>query len=86
MDTYLNTNAHLEAQVSILRADLDHWVKKWSDQNEQLNTVVGELAEREAEILAYRTVLHELACLGNGDSYGNSIGNELARSSLGSQP
>jgi ribosomal protein RSM22 (predicted rRNA methylase) len=49
MNEYINTNAHLEAQVSILRADLDHWVKKWSNQNEQLNTVVGELAEREAE-------------------------------------
>lgn len=65
----------LQSEASSASRNIDILVS----QREQLR---ADLAEREAEILAYRTVLHELACLGNGDKYGNSIGNELARSSL----
>jgi hypothetical protein len=45
-----------------------------------------DLAEREAEIAKLRDYLHELACLGNGDIYGNSIGNCLAREALSTPP
>jgi hypothetical protein len=41
------------------------------------------LNEAEAEIERLRKVLHQLACLGNGDTYGNSIGNEIAIRALG---
>ena len=36
----------------------------------------------EAEIVRLREALRKLACLGNGDSYGNSIGNCIAQEAL----
>ena len=41
-----------------------------------------EITKRDLEIERYRKVLHQLACLGNGDTYGNSIGNDIARRAL----
>lgn len=45
----------------------------------------ADLAVREtqAENAALRSALHKLACLGNGDQFGNSIGNDIARAALG---
>lgn len=39
-------------------------------------------AALEAEIVRLRETLRKLACLGNGDSYGNSIGNCIAQEAL----
>ncbi len=48
----------------------------------EITKLRADLAEREAEIAKLREYLHELACLGNGDIYGNSIGNCLAIEAL----
>lgn len=44
-----------------------------------LNTQLAALAEQNAKL---RKVLLRLACLGNGDQYGNSIGNCIAQEAL----
>ena len=44
-----------------------------------LNTQLAALAEQNAKM---RKVLLRLACLGNGDQYGNSIGNCIAQEAL----
>jgi len=41
--------------------------------------------ESEAERDRLREALEKLARLGNGDQYGNSIGNDIARQALGAQ-
>jgi hypothetical protein len=44
-----------------------------------LDRIVTELsAGYEAQIKVLRDALEELACLGNGDRHGNSIGNSIA--------
>jgi len=40
------------------------------------------LRQQQAEIEVYREALEKLARLGNGDSYGNSIGNGIAIDAL----
>jgi len=55
----------------------------YKEECEQLR---ADLAEREAEIAKLREYLHELACLGNGDIYGNSLGNCLAIEALSAPP
>ena len=45
-----------------------------------------QLAAAQAENLRLRMVLERLACLGNGDEYGNSIGNRIAQDALATPP
>jgi hypothetical protein len=40
------------------------------------------LRQQQAEINVYREALEKLARLGNGDNYGNSIGNDIAVDAL----
>ena len=50
-----------------------------------LHSVMGAVdreMELRAEVERLRKVLHRLACLGNGDQYGNSFGNDIAREAL----
>jgi len=46
------------------------------------HVLVQERDRLRAENLKLREVLEKLARLGNGDQYGNSIGNEIARAAL----
>ncbi len=41
-----------------------------------------QLADREKQIVMLRGYLEQLACLGNGDQHGNSIGNDIAIKAL----
>ena len=41
-----------------------------------------ERLELAAQNVALRSALHKLACLGNGDSFGNSVGNCIAQDAL----
>jgi len=47
-----------------------------------LNQAATMLRQQQAEIEVYREALEKLARLGNGDSYGNSIGNGIAIDAL----
>ena len=81
----------LEQEVSTLREQVEKLTKErdelhrafnqpvprseWEKMQEQL----AALAEQNAKM---RKVLLRLACLGNGDQYGNSIGNCIAQEAL----
>jgi hypothetical protein len=57
----------------------------WIDQSDPMNghiKAAAELRRLHAENEALRDALEKLARLGNGDQYGNSIGNEIARAAL----
>ena len=54
-------------------------------QNVVINAMSTHMRDDAAEIERLRSVLHQLACLGNGDIYGNSIGNSIARAALEKQ-
>ena len=51
----------------------------YADSMSQASTM---LRQQQAEIEVYREALEKLARLGNGDSYGNSIGNGIAIDAL----
>ena len=83
----------LEQEVSTLREQVEKLTKErdelhrafnqpvprseWEKMQEQL----AALAEQNTKM---RKVLLRLACLGNGDQYGNSIGNCIAQEALSS--
>ena len=48
----------------------------------ELATATRERDEARAEVERMRGALCGLACLGNGDQYGNSIGNDIAIAAL----
>ena len=45
-----------------------------------------QIKQQSAVIEQMRKSLYKLACLGNGDTFGNSIGNEIAQQALALQP
>lgn len=49
---------------------------------EQRNDAYKEIAARDLMIKELQCILHKLACLGNGKTYGNSLGNEIAQKAL----
>ena len=49
---------------------------------QQLNDAEYKLAAAQAREKVLRDALEKLACLGNGDRHGNSIGNEIAIDAL----
>ena len=53
-----------------------------ADMQSEIDSVRSQLATAQARILELRGALDELARLGNGDSYGNSIGNCIAQKAL----
>jgi hypothetical protein len=61
---------------------------KLADELDADSNIIGydkhaeELRRLHAENEALREALEKLARLGNGDQYGNSIGNEIARAAL----
>ena len=54
-------------------------IGEWSMYGERTEKQLAALAEQNAKM---RKVLLRLACLGNGDQYGNSIGNCIAQEAL----
>ena len=54
----------------------------YRDLAQQVAKAQNERDEARAEVERLRKVLHRLACLGNGDQYGNSFGNDIAREAL----
>ena len=66
------TPPHLRQDLHCVASDLSAQVR---ERDEQLAT----LAEQNEKL---RKVLLRLACLGNGDQYGNSIGNCIAQEAL----
>ena len=49
---------------------------------QERDTLPSQLAAAETRAEGYRTALQKLACLGNGDEPGNSIGNCIAQTAL----
>lgn len=48
----------------------------------EIDRLCAQLKASEARAERYRSALVVLACLGNGDRYGNSEGNAIARAAL----
>ena len=58
--------------------------QKWAKHT--ILSLRQQLAAAQAENLRLRMVLERLARLGNGDEYGNSIGNRIAQDALATTP
>jgi hypothetical protein len=94
----LNRIAQLERERDEARALNVEWSKKaetwmaspeaaqrlqgYRELGQQVAKAQNERDEARAEVERLRKVLHRLACLGNGDQYGNSFGNDIAREAL----
>ena len=61
-----------EAKCALLRDRIEHQVAEAQNERD----------EARAEVERLRKALHRLACLGNGDQYGNSDGNQIALEAL----
>ena len=73
--------AHAEAHEYIANADPEQ--KQWmNDLYDAADVIERALKEVEARAERYRRALLKLACLGNGDCYGNSHGNVIAQEAL----
>jgi hypothetical protein len=73
------------AEIHTCTAPLALALADWIDQSDPMNghmKAAAELRRLHAENEALREALEKLARLGNGDQYGNSIGNEIARAAL----
>lgn len=62
------------------REDVKRWRRLATPKN--ILDLYGRLQNQAAEIERLRSALDKLARLGNGDKYGTSIGNEIARAAL----
>ena len=63
-------------------AMVDHRDRALTAMHQRVDVITRERDEARAEVERLRKVLHRLACLGNGDQYGNSFGNDIAREAL----
>ena len=64
---------------------LAEWCAKLPSQhvvNRELATLTKQLAALAEQNEKFREALQKLACLGNGEQYGNSIGNCIAQEAL----
>jgi len=75
----------LQEQLSAAHAEIELYKIAEKAREVTIHTVFSQalqLAERDLQIKELREALHKLACLGNGDSFGNSIGNAIAQQAL----
>ena len=70
------------AEIESLRAQVAELKAEYNQLSAFCNDVERDKEAIEAERDEYKTALQKLACLGNGDSYGNSIGNCIAQDAL----
>ncbi len=76
----------LKEQVAQLRIEADFNFEQYQDAG-RLLCDLQEIAEQQAEAIRLKdAALEKIACIGNGDSHGNSIGNCLAIDALAIQP
>jgi hypothetical protein len=64
--------------------ELSDWIENNAPfgKYETAKQAVVMIRQQQAEIEVYKEALEKLARLGNGDSYGNSIGNDIAIEAL----
>jgi len=67
------------------RRDADERSILWKGYQSAWQHRQQELDAARLDVERLRLSLEELACLGNGDRYGNSIGNEIAIKALAAQ-
>jgi len=61
---------------------VDHRDRALTAMYQCVDVITQERDEARAKVERLRKVLHRLACLGNGDQYGTSFGNDIAREVL----
>ena len=76
----------LKEQLAQLRIEADFNFEQYQDAG-RLMFELKEITEQQAEAIRLKdAALEKIACIGNGDSHGNSIGNCLAIDALAIQP
>ena len=78
----LNVEWAKKAETWLATPEAAQRLQSYRDLGQQVAEAQNERDEARAEIEKLRSALHRLACLGNGDRYGNSIGNDIAREAL----
>lgn len=68
-----------QEQIEQLKEANETWRKRWASER-------YEVEQLKAQVNCLREVLEQLAKLGNGDKYGNSIGNTIAINALAKTP
>ena len=63
-------------------AMVDHRDRALTAMYQCVDVITQERDEARAKVERLRKVLHRLACFGNGDQYGTSFGNDIAREAL----
>ena len=63
-------------------AMVDHRDRALTAMYQCVDVITQERDEARAKVERLRKVLHRLACFGNGDQYGTSFGNDIAREVL----
>lgn len=66
-------------EIEQLKEANETWRKRWASER-------YEVEQLKAQVNCLREVLKQLAKLGNGDKYGNSIGNTIAINALAKTP
>lgn len=80
------TIAQQADQIKQLRIEADFNFEQYQDAG-RLMFELKEITEQQAEAIRLKdAALEKIACIGNGDSHGNSIGNCLAIDALAIQP
>jgi len=68
-----------------MRKKHNDWHDRFMEEERRVQILQGECDALKAEHDRLRKALEKLARLGNGDQYGNSDGNMIARQALGAQ-
>ena len=86
----------LQGRIQALTRELAHWknnhatevrrariLKERPDLPIERVQAYEKWGEDQAQLAKFKGALEKLACLGNGDAWGNSIGNCIAQKALG---
>jgi hypothetical protein len=79
---YYGTAAEMMDRIEELEAKQQETFQMYVDANEARKDAEAKLSESEALLAKAMEGLEKLARLGNGDRYGNSEGNMIARTTL----
>ena len=81
-DRMLEAAKELKGKLDSTEQRLQRRMEDIQEQAKRYVTLESNCQAVAAQNEALRSALHKLACLGNGDSFGNSVGNCIAQDAL----